>query len=619
MKEEAEDRRESRSRFRRVGLFLPAIAILGIAGPMLIFILMMQINGWQSPKLGIQGFFGFAARGSTHVYLYASTTSQQYLKQIGGNYDTLLKPWRDYFSDRRLSYEEVVDAQRLNALSDGVLVVPSALSLNDTERQAIQSFRAKGGGVLVTWATGTRSGSGDWAGWQLLDSLGAKVVGEMPPESESRQLTLNGASPVSHQLDAGTRIWMGKTRESLLRMKGDAIAARFMDWPRIPEQERKDEAAITYSETTPQAGRAVVFGFAETAWESRPFFTRILIDDTLQWLRREPSLVKAAWPNGKQGAQVIEMDSEQGFENTAAFAEMMRSVSYKATFYVLTSVGIQFPDILKGLARDFDVGYHGDVHVSFKQQPEGTQEQRIIAMQADMRSVLADVKRITGFRAPTEGYDTTTEKLLQKHGIRHHAADPSRLEGRLPAVVKMDGVPLQDALIVIPRTQRDDINLFWEKFDANQLSQALIDDFDLALSTGALAFLSVHSQNFGPDSTLRQAMPALLAHIQKVRGKLFMASSSEVAQWWRDRERVAVSSVPSGKRLDFNITVKGDEPVSGMSLTLMLPQKGLLPTIRSTKIGTLVPSVQLLDDYRASVLFDKLEPGDYVFQATFVQ
>ena len=42
-----------------------------------------------------------------------------------------------------------------------------------------------------------------------------------------------------------------------------------------------------------------------------------------------------------------------------------------------------------------------------------------------------------------------------------------------------------------------------------------------------------------------------------------------------------------------------------------------MPTVRSPKIGSVTPRIEKLDDYRAAVIFDSLNPGDYVFQATF--
>ena len=111
-------------------------------------------------------------------------------------------------------------------------------------------------------------------------------------------------------------------------------------------------------------------------------------------------------------------------------------------------------------------------------------------------------------------------------------------------------------------------------------------------------------------------MPTFLTHLQARKNQVWLASSGQVAQWWRDRERVSISSSVSGKRLDFNLTVKGVEPVNGAALIVMLPQKGMLPLVRSTKIGAVVPKVTKLDDYRAMLIFETLKPGDYVFQAS---
>lgn len=611
------ERRQRRSLFRRIGTFLPAISILSLAIPVLIYLTVMQVNGWRLPTLWTEGVIAHLAPSSNQTFIYTSPNTKAYFAKIGGNYETLLTPWRDYFVNRKIEFMEIGDADTLSNQKEGVLILPSALSLSDTEREAILAFRARGGAILVTWAAGTRSSSGNWVGWEFLDKLGVKVMGELPPDSEARHLVLTGESPVSTSQTAGTRIWMGKTTESLLRATGEAVAGRFMNWPRILDESRRDEGAIIYSETAANIGRSVFFAFSETTWESRPFVPHQVIDDTLRWLQREPTIVRAAWPNGKLATQIIEMDTEQEFSNALPFAALMKSINYKATFFVLTSVAKQFPEVLRELARDFEISYHADVHVPLKDQSANIQEQRIQNMLIELSSVLPDTKKIRGFRAPAESYDGTTEVLLQKYGIRYHAADPSRLEGRLPSLVKMDGVATEDALIVLARTQRDDINIYWEKLSEEQSSQALINDFDLALDTGSLAFLSIHSQNFGENSTLRKAMPIFLAHIQKRSAPLWLASAGQVELWWRNRERVKLSSTNSGKRLDFNISVVGTQLVEGASFIMMLPQKGVLPIVQASKTGATKPNVTRIDDFRAIIIFDKLAPGNYSYQATF--
>jgi hypothetical protein len=257
--------------------------------------------------------------------------------------------------------------------------------------------------------------------------------------------------------------------------------------------------------------------------------------------------------------------------------------------------------------------------VGFKGQPANQQEKRMQTMRAEMASVIPDLKNMTGFRAPTEGYDGTTEQLLQKFGFRHHTADPNRTEGRLPIVAKLDGVESKNSLVILPRTQRDDINLYWEKLTVEQTTKALIDDADLSIDTGALALLSIHSQNFNADGNLIKAMPGFLDHLKQRGAPLWFASAGQVADWWRERERVKLSSNYTGKRLEFNITVAGEKPLNNVGLIVMLPQKGILPTVQTLKIGTPKPSVSKIDDYRAVITLGALNSGNYAYQVTFAQ
>lgn len=617
MKPDSQDRRAGRPFFKRVGPYLPSMMLLSVAVSALIYLTVMQLLGWRTPVFGVNAGLTYSASASSNVVLYASPNTRTYLTGIGGNYDNLLIPWRGYFSNRKRAYTEATDIAQVRKLKEGVLVLPSAMSLNEEERAEILAFRLRGGAVLSTWATGTRNSQGGWEGWQFLERLGLKMLGEIPANTDGLHLILNGESPVSHSHPAGQRIGINKTSEALLRFQGEMVAGRFMNWARIEDEARRGEGAIIFSEASAALGRVAFFAFAESVWESRPIAAYDLIDNTIQWLQREPAVVLAAWPNGKRAAQVIEMDTEDGFVNALLFAAMMKSLDYPATFYLLTSVAKLFPDVVAQLAKSFEIGYHGDVHDSFKDQSIQQQEQRIRSMQSDLQALLPDTKGVTGFRAPTEGYDTTTELLLQKFGIRHHTGDPSRTEGRIPFLVKLEGVAKENTLVFLPRTQRDDINLYRESLSAEQITQALINDFDLVVEHGALGLLSIHSQNFKKESPLVKAMPGFLVHMKQRNAEVWVATAGEVADWWHDRERFKLSATNSGRRLEFNMTVTGDKPVKGASLVIMLPQKGVTATVQSTKINGLSPTIAKIDDYRVSVTFDTLAPGNYVYQATF--
>jgi peptidoglycan/xylan/chitin deacetylase (PgdA/CDA1 family) len=608
---------EHRPAYRRTGIYLPALFILGIATAILGYLLAMQTLGWRTPILGALGGISKSNIVQQGTLLYVSPNSKTYFGSIGGNYETLIIPWRNYFVNRNISVKEVSDIAELSNIREGVLILPSAVALSEQERADILRFHAAGGAVLATWATGSRDDKNVWQGWGFMEALGVKVLGEIPLEPAARQLILNGESPVSHQSGAGMRIWLGNASESFLRLKGNGIGARIMDWGRTPDKTRSGEGAIIYSENVEGAGRSVAFAFAESAWEAQSFAAYQVVDDTIAWLQRKPAIVKAAWPNGKRAAQLIEMDTEQGFPNALRFASMMRALNYRGSFYVLTSVGQQFPDVLLSLARDFDVGYHGDVHEGFKDQSSEQQQKRIETMLSQMKTVIPDSGKFTGFRAPFESFDATTNKLLQKNGIRHHVIDPAGGDVRLPSFIKQAGVGVEEALIALPRTTRDDINLAKENLTTEQITQALIDDFDLAQDMGGMGLLSIHSQNYSNDAPLTLAMPGFLKHLTRHKDEVWMASATDIANWWRERERFKLSARNLGRRLEFNITITGKTPLEGGSLTVMLPRKGIMPIVQSLKVGMPTATVQRIDDFRAAITFGPLRPGDYAYQATF--
>jgi peptidoglycan/xylan/chitin deacetylase (PgdA/CDA1 family) len=586
--------------------------------PTLIFLISMAMLAWLSPVSWANANTGFSNSYGSSIYLYEPETTHRYLAGIGGNYENLLKPWRTLLTERKHSYKVLNKPDQISGLRDnGVLVVPSAVALSDAEKTAILAFRDKGGGVLATWATGTRNDRGDWVGWQFLSALGATVLGEYPNDSDARQLILNGESPVSHTHPAGQRIWLNKTTEPMLRLKSELIAGRLMNWARTPDDARRDEGAIVYSEASPSGGRSVVFAYAESVWAAQPSLTGPYVDDVLKWLMHEPVIIKSAWPEGKQAAQVIEMDTEDGFANALNFNAMMKTAGLRPTYYILTSVGKLFPQVLNQLAKDGEIAYHGDIHIGFKGQPAAIQESRLTNMRNELIAALPSARTANGFRAPTEGYDAQTERLLQQMGMRHHAADPQRSDGRLPLFAKVPGVSTKDDLVVLPRTQRDDINLASLGLSVESLSKVLSDEFDHALQTGALGFLSVHSQNFESSNPLARAFPSFLDHVQKNRDRVWFATAGQVADWWRDRERVKLDSSFNGRRLEFTITVSGDSPIENLNFVVMLPQKGYLPTFQNAIKSVELPTITRIDHFRSGLNFKRLQPGIYRYLVSF--
>ena len=599
--------------WRRMGPFMPIIVFLGLALPILSYVFMLTNLGWRTPVVGSALPVAAMSR-SGPVYLYASSSVGRYLEGVGGDYKVLLDPWRAYFADRRREYREIDSLADLGNAPGSVLILPSTVTMDEQERARINSFRAAGGSVLATWAAGTRDGGGNWRGWDFLRELGITVSGEIPMDDDHRQLTVVGETPVSGTLSPGQRIWMTQTSESLLRMSGGMVAARFADWSRVPLPERSDEGAVLLEEGN--NSRTAAFAFAESSWAASPVATYQLIDSTLAWLRREPTVSLANWPHGHRAAYLLEMDTEEGFQNAALLRDMLQQAGLPGTFFLLTSVAVQHAPLVEALAAGFDTAFHGDIHVGFKDQPAPEQERRMITMRSQLGSVsAAAANKAIGFRAPYESYDATTEQLLHKSGIRYHLADPSRSDGQLPLFAPMDGVAEADELLVIPRTQPDDISLLAADPSGSTLLPRLSTELTETVRYGGLGVLSVHSQNFAPGSPLAAAVQTLIADIVHRRdGRLlWVASAREIDAWWRERRRVKVSGKLRGGGLEMNVSVQGKAPVRGASVILTMPNRHMVAHVRSTKVGQSVPRVRLIDDFRSELHFDALQPGNYAY------
>ena len=616
---------ENRSPFASIGPYMASFVIVGVTLAALLYVLIMGLLGWQNPVFGNSNNFGYFGDKEQAVYLYESPASVEHFSRNAGKYENLLSPWRTYFSERSRSYKSIKTVADLQALKGGVLVLPSALALGDAERLAITSFRSKGGSVLATWATGTRDDRGQWAGWGFLEQMGAKDVSELAVAEGSRYLVLSGELPVSYSQGAGKSIALGKSAEPLLSMKGKHIAGRLAGADGVIGPDRIGEGAVVYSESTTNASRAVVFAFAESSWEAKPFTAHLLIDDALQWLGHDVSVVKAAWPQAKRSAQVIQLDldsapvsaSDGVASGVLDFVSVVRSAGYPATAFLTSSAAKDDPQIAQALEKSFEIAYHGDAATGLKGIDSAMQRQRLERMRSDLARVLPRSRSATGFRAPMESYTPVTESIIQQMGIRYHGVEPSRVDDRLPHFAQLPELAPQDDLLLLPRTQRSDLDLSAQGQTAEQLGAALIADFNAAVDTGALGWLSVHSQSLGNGRPFSKGFGEFIKYTKAQPRSVWFANAGQVNQWWRDRERVKVSSNFNGKRLDLSVTITGDSSVSDAGLIMMVPAKGLRPIVRAIKVGVVLPQISPIDEFRSKIVFSELKPGNYNYTVTF--
>lgn len=554
------------------------------------------------------------------IYLYASPITSVFFKENGASYDSLKQHWREYFRPYGGSYQEVSRANLLAGLKPGVLVLGSAILLDAQERDAINAFTDAGGSILATWGTGARNGKGQWAGYSFIEELlQMKVTGKVTNDNAEHFINTFGDGPLSWNIPGGDRIYLGEVAETPLRIDSPHLAARYFDWQRYPAAKNAN-GAIAFFEKA--GSRRVYFGFAESSWE---YDDRLelpkLLDATLAWLRHDRRIYKAAWPNGKVSAQLLEMDTEDKYVNALNFARHLDEAKLKGTFYSLTSVATKNKEIVRKLAEKHEIGYHAEIHFGFKGKSPDIQQERLGKMVAEMQDIVGvrGLPNVTGFRAPTESWDETTEQLLRKIGIRHHVVGPNASEDRMPFFSKSEpGVGPEDALVVLPRTQMDDLNYQRLRLGLPEASALITLDFDYLLESGALGVLSVHSQNYASDGLMARLTPPYIKRLQEHRNDIFVGSGADIEAWWRARQRVTQQT---GKdtltRLVFDVRSPGN--VKGVTFFVThAVAEGVLKGIKAGRAGLPQPEIVRIDPYRSAIIFrQELKMGRYDYSLEF--
>lgn len=544
------------------------------------------------------------------IYLYASPHTADYIKSQESSYENTLGRWRKYLKRYGKQQRDLSRNELLAGPEPGVLILASAQVLDAQERQAIDAFAARGGSLWATAKLATRDTSGQNIGFGYLEQrFRLKVLAPRPRVDTDWFIMPFGDGPLTWPIPAGRRMSVGPTEpEALVRVQSEHLAAVYMDWMRTKDDDSFN-GAIAFDESA--ASRSVYFGFAESVWNyHKQADWMAILDATMAWLRREPRVYKAAWPQAKVAAHLMEMDTEDKFFSAPRFAQHLEQIGVKGTFYCLTSMAIQHPNVVKDLmARGHEIAYHADVHFGFKGLDPLEQEMRIMNMKAQMQTLLGDdLDKATGFRAPTEMYDTTTEVLLRKHGMRHHAADPSATQDRLPFFSAAEpGLGPQQALVVLPRTQFDDVNFMRLLYGAARVEENLAYDLDLAVLGGALSLLSVHTQNYVEGGLMDITMGRHVQRVASYKDRLWVARGDEIAQWWRQREMLQVQ-VRKDNDGSWRVELQSlAQPPDWAGLTLMVanPGRAALPKVVVEEGQGWRYRVQPVDAFRSALVVEQ--------------
>lgn len=610
---------EERPRFRRIGFYLGMLVVVGICLATMVYVVQMQLLGWSVSSATSPASMPLTSR--VRIVLYRSAATEQFLASVGGNIDTLLRPWRNFATQHSISLTEVRTLEGLQPTDGQVLVLASAVALSDGDREAVMRFRSAGGSVLATWATGSRHADGQWAGWSFLEDLaGVSVVADMPAGGSDQFMVTQGQGPLTHGLPAGQRVWLGQVAERALVFRGSHVAAHAP--PRVVA-DRPGAALLVYQEfaadTGQEHGRVVAWGVPETAWEFQPTDMHTLVSGMLSWLARQPVLVASDWPHAQRAAHSVALrPGQQGLPEALVVAQQLQHAHQPTSLFVASDAAGAHRDGLQRLRPWLDVGYQGDILQGFGGQSAAVQRERVARMVEDMGVALGETGTLAGFAAAADSQDATTAAQLYAAGVRYRLGVGADTTVAMPHFQAISGERAGQRFVVLPHPGLNlQQRLSLVGGEEAKLLSALTSEFDAARQQGSLSLLVLDTEAERYPGLSQRLVPSLAAHWAANADGVWRASGADIARWWNGKERFQISVRSAGARIELDASVLGDANYDGAALLVMLPRKGALPQVRALKTGLPVPRVESLDDFRATIRFGSLAPGNYTYQLTF--
>lgn len=606
-----------RSFLHRIGLYLMMFAVFGGVGGALIYITLMQYSGW--PVSRSAGWFGMAPEGtSAKIMLYRSPTTEHFLRSVGGRYSTLIQPWRDFGRKNAVKLIEIDDLSALTPQADEVLVLPSAVALSPDERSAIKAYQARGGRLLMTWAAGSRDGSGQWVGWDFVKSVaGVQVSSELARTHSNYAVQTRGEGPLTHAFPAGSLVGLAQTAELPLQFRGAPIAAFAVDITQPGNVSDLSQGILSFYETpAPESSRVVMFGASESAWAFNPSDIHRLLNGAFDWLIRRPTVFPSDWPNGLTMAYAMAMtvDTPPAWTSAQRLAALAAKDSPPPGAFLSQEMAAQFPGtegVRMGAALELGYSCGGG---SFVGQALDPQRQRVDTL----KKVFANLSATGGlFDCPDTSTDATTHQALYEAEIFSQLAHQPAWRIGLPFFAPVPKERAGQRFVVLPTYEHDDLTpLLNLTVDPATAERRLTRHLESARARGGLTIARYRPSddaNAATDALYAGLAASLISHTREI----WFASPREVAAWWNDRERFQVTVRPSGARVEFDVSVIGKKVFNGGALIAMAPAKNALPKVRGLKNNMPATVVEPLDDYRAVIRFGPLSPGNYSYQLSY--
>ena len=505
--------------------------------------------------------------GGFGVALYASEATARYFPEQSF-YPSILEGWEALIRTAGGSPRRVASAAEVLALGgEGLIVAPSAVCLGNGEIQALRAHVQRGGGLLLTWATGARNEDCEWRGWDVVQEFSdAADVREL----ESRDglfFTVPSGLPLSGGIEPAARVELRWNAPLAVATAGPRVY--WSDWALNPAPasgtETVDGAAVLRA--MPNGGRVVWFGFTDDQGVTGLDNARVrqLLTNGLIWGAGLPTAELLPWPDGHRAAFVFAQEVGGELPNAERTAEIAAERGVPATSFVVSGLASVDQDLAAALTKAGEIASQTTDNSRLVGLPRAEQETRL----GRSVSEIADWSGVgpLGLRAPEEAVDAETLAAWRSLGGTYVVGLNNGRTGSPEIFDTGEG-----RIVLLPRVIKDDYNLLVQDRlrGTAELTSEFLAGIAKVRSIGGLAVMTVSDQLAGLDR-YSASISATLDSVRAQEG-WWLARGSEVAEWSAARAEASVRLVGTDGRVEVEVAAPARFPLAGAWIHVALPE-----------------------------------------------
>ncbi|NIR45867.1 MAG: polysaccharide deacetylase family protein [Gemmatimonadetes bacterium] len=526
------------------------------------------------------------------AHLYRSAPSAAFFPDTG-YHDELVARWTDLVREAGARVRSIAHAAAVDSLPPGAtLVMPAALCLDSAERAAVVGHIERGGHLLASWALGARDGGCEWVGYEYLRRLTeAEAAATLEPEPPTYLTAVHGHA-LTAGLPPGLRIELRAEPWISLRSVGTAAfwSDRSLNPRPAPGGPGGGAATSALATRTKAGGRIAWLGFRlDVGAESRDQrMVDHLARNAALWAGGHVVAEIEPWPGGARSALAVTQDVEHSFKNSRRLAERMAAIDAPVTFFVVSGLASEHPDLADALAGAGELASHSVDHRQMAGRGWASQLAGAMQTRADIEAWSEGAP--LGLRPPREAYDSLTLAAWRRAGGRYIAAS-NGAGSVVPGVFELESGPL----VVLPRVVDDDYTVIVARgrTSPDSLAATFLNGLQKMRSLGGLDLLTVHTQLMNSGRRLAAVESAVAA--AREMGDVWVAPAAEIADWWLARSELELRMEG---RQDGGTVLRlrngGTSRVTSAWMHVYLPEdRG---TYAAPEIGRLIPESHFEQD-----------------------